>query len=83
MITGIALGGASGFVYAWESWLRIAILAAALFGLPPIRRVALQSNSARHIVSALDGALHLEGVDRFEVQLNQRLIQGTQPRIRF
>ena len=51
--------------------------------LPLIRRLALQINDTLYAVSVIDGGLNLRGVDRFDVVLNQRLIQGGQPKVTF
>lgn len=50
---------------------------------PLIRRVTLLANDTLYAASTIDGGLHLEGVDCFQVVLNQRLIQGSQPRVQF
>lgn len=51
--------------------------------LPLIRRLALQINDTLYAVSVIDGGLNLRGVDRFDVVLKQRLIQGGQPKVTF
>ncbi|MCF8057199.1 MAG: hypothetical protein K9K37_11260 [Desulfocapsa sp.] len=51
--------------------------------LPQIYRLSLTAKDNLIAVSYIASGLCLEGVDRFRVRLNQRLIQGSQPKVEF
>jgi hypothetical protein len=51
--------------------------------LPKIFRFALQVDKHLHFLGAVSGGLSLVGIDDFQVFIEQRLLQGNQPKARF
>lgn len=51
--------------------------------LPLICRLGIQINDILYAASGIDGGLSLAGIDHFGVVLNQRLVQGSQPKEQF
>lgn len=51
--------------------------------LPIIHRVGLTTNNVLLAATNIDFGLNLRGVDKFQVFFNQRLIQGSQPKVQF
>jgi hypothetical protein len=51
--------------------------------LPRICRLGLQMENSLYLISGIDEGLVLAGIDDFHVVLDQRLVQGSQPKARF